>query len=128
MAHQSIFLISLSSNISSALQLHFKIKALQLSSFNLTNSFTLKMRFSAFASIFLLAISVSAAPVANPEFENGLVARGALTKLIKAFIDDIPDSKLTGFSNSGGTIYKDDDFRLDMQGVSIHTRLYSISR
>lgn len=86
------------------------------------------MRFSAFAFVFLLAISVSAAPVANPEFENALVARGALTKLIKAFIEDIPDSKLTGLPTSGGTIYQDVDLRLDMQGVCTHTHLYSISR
>jgi hypothetical protein len=44
---------------------------------------------------------------------------GKNTKRVKAFIEDIPDDKLTGFITSGGTIYKDDDFRLDMQGVRL---------
>jgi hypothetical protein len=42
---------------------------------------------------------------------------GKNTKRVKEFIESIPDSKLTGFSTSGGTIFKDQDFRLDMQGV-----------
>lgn len=36
----------------------------------------------------------------------------------EAFVDEIPDDKLTGISEGSGTIYKDDDFRLDLQGVS----------
>lgn len=42
---------------------------------------------------------------------------GKNTKSCKAFIESISDSKLTGFPKNGGTIYKDRDFRLDMQGV-----------
>jgi hypothetical protein len=43
---------------------------------------------------------------------------GKNTKRVKEFIESIPDEKLTGFIKSGGTIYSDTDFRLDMQGVS----------
>ncbi|KAF7955396.1 uncharacterized protein EAE97_000655 [Botrytis byssoidea] len=43
---------------------------------------------------------------------------GKNTKRAEDFIDDIPDSTLTGFPTSGGTIYKDADFRLDMQGMT----------
>jgi len=39
-------------------------------------------------------------------------------KALRDFINGIPDAKLTGFQESGGTIYTDQDFRLDMQGVS----------
>lgn len=42
---------------------------------------------------------------------------GKNTKRVKEFIDSIPDSKLSAFPSSGGTIFKDQDFRLDMQGV-----------
>lgn len=42
---------------------------------------------------------------------------GKATKALKAFIEDIPDAKLTGFPTVGGTIYKTTEFRLDMQGV-----------
>jgi len=45
---------------------------------------------------------------------------GKNTKRVKEFIESIPDSKLTGLSTSGGTIFKDQDFRLDMQGVRPH--------
>jgi len=45
---------------------------------------------------------------------------GKATKALKAFIDDIPDSDLEALPTSGGTIYSDDDFRLDMQGVRKH--------
>ena len=34
-----------------------------------------------------------------------------------AFIESIPDAKLEGLPTSGGTIFKDTNFRLDMQGV-----------
>ncbi|CAZ82270.1 unnamed protein product [Tuber melanosporum] len=40
---------------------------------------------------------------------------GKANKALRDFINDIPDSKLTGFPESGGTIYSDRDFRLDMQ-------------
>ena len=41
-------------------------------------------------------------------------------KLVKQFIEGIPDNKLNdGFSNDGGTIYDSVDLRLDMQGVSV---------
>ena len=42
---------------------------------------------------------------------------GKNTKRAEDFIDEIPDSKLTGFPTSGGTIYKNTDFLLDMQSV-----------
>jgi len=42
---------------------------------------------------------------------------GKASKALKEFINGIPDSKLTGLPSSGGTIYKDTNFRLDMQGV-----------
>ncbi|KAG0633584.1 hypothetical protein HOY80DRAFT_929857 [Tuber brumale] len=41
---------------------------------------------------------------------------GKGSKALRAFINDIPDSKLTGFTESAGTIHFDQDFRLDMQG------------
>jgi hypothetical protein len=44
---------------------------------------------------------------------------GKNTKRTKEFIESIPDSKLTAFPSNGGTIFKDQDFRIDMQGVSI---------
>ncbi|KAM5370598.1 hypothetical protein ACJZ2D_008424 [Fusarium nematophilum] len=34
------------------------------------------------------------------------------------FINDIPDSKLQGFPNSQTTLFRDRDFRLDMQGIT----------
>lgn len=38
------------------------------------------------------------------------------------FVDRIPDSKLIGgFPDSGSTIHKDTEFRLDMQNVSYHS-------
>ncbi|KAM0259449.1 hypothetical protein ACHAQJ_003344 [Trichoderma viride] len=43
---------------------------------------------------------------------------GKASKSLKAFIDEIPDSSLTGLSTSPGTIYSDTDFRLDMQGMT----------
>lgn len=43
---------------------------------------------------------------------------GKATKALKAFIDEIPDSVLEALPTTGGTIHTDDDFRLDMQGVS----------
>jgi len=39
-------------------------------------------------------------------------------KALKAFIEEIPDSSLEALPISGGTIYSNYDFRLDMQGVS----------
>jgi hypothetical protein len=52
-----------------------------------------------------------------PLFLHAAVA-GKTGKLLTAFIDEIPDSKLEALPNNAGTIYTDDDFRLDMQGVS----------
>ncbi|KAK8076917.1 hypothetical protein PG996_003087 [Apiospora saccharicola] len=43
---------------------------------------------------------------------------GKNTKRVKEFIESIPDSKLAGFSKNTGLIYKDNDFRLDMQGMT----------
>lgn len=42
---------------------------------------------------------------------------GKASKALIAFIEDIPDLKLSGFSEAAGTIHSDDNFRLDMQGV-----------
>ena len=43
---------------------------------------------------------------------------GRREKEAMAFIDSIPDSKLTGLpQNTSTTIFKDKNFRLDMQGV-----------
>ena len=42
---------------------------------------------------------------------------GKATKALSAFIDNIPDNKLEGIPEGAGTIYKDQDFRLDNQGV-----------
>lgn len=38
-------------------------------------------------------------------------------KILKDFIDEIPDSKLEGLPDSETTLYKDDNLRIDMQGV-----------
>ncbi|KAF2768103.1 hypothetical protein EJ03DRAFT_274905 [Teratosphaeria nubilosa] len=43
---------------------------------------------------------------------------GKAQKALKAFIEGIPESKLTNLTKSIGTLYKDDDFRLDMQGMT----------
>lgn len=43
---------------------------------------------------------------------------GKGSKALKAFIANLPDSKVTGLTTTANTIiYKDEDFRLDMQGV-----------
>jgi hypothetical protein len=42
----------------------------------------------------------------------------SLKKALKAFIEEIPESKLENFPSNPGTLYDDDDFRLDLQGVS----------
>lgn len=52
---------------------------------------------------------------------------GKASKALQAFINGIPDAKLTGISQSPGTIYHDTDFRLDMQGVSTPSHLSSQS-
>lgn len=43
----------------------------------------------------------------------------AAAKLIVDFIEEIPDSKLSGLPSKSGTIYDDTNFRLDMQGVGV---------
>ncbi|TVY27752.1 hypothetical protein LHYA1_G003768 [Lachnellula hyalina] len=43
---------------------------------------------------------------------------GKNTKRTKEFIESIPDSKLDGLPSTGGTLYNDTDFRLDMQGMT----------
>lgn len=43
---------------------------------------------------------------------------GKAGKAMRAFIAEVPPSKLEG-GIAQGTIHKDDNFRLDMQGVSI---------
>jgi len=42
---------------------------------------------------------------------------GKFNTLLNEFIESIPDSKLTGFSEQPGLIWKNTEFRLDMQGV-----------
>jgi hypothetical protein len=43
----------------------------------------------------------------------------SLKKALKAFIDEIPESKLENFPSNAGTLFTDDNFRLDLQGVSM---------
>jgi hypothetical protein len=43
---------------------------------------------------------------------------GKAQKALKSFIEGIPASKLEKISSGPGTLYKNSDFRLDMQGVS----------
>ncbi|KAK0749881.1 hypothetical protein B0T18DRAFT_427932 [Schizothecium vesticola] len=43
---------------------------------------------------------------------------GKAAKALKAFIMDIPDSTLAALPTLGGTIHSDDNFRLDMQGMT----------
>lgn len=45
---------------------------------------------------------------------------GKGTDALIEFVDEIPDEKLSGISEIPGTIYKNDNFRLDMQGASFH--------
>lgn len=42
----------------------------------------------------------------------------SLKKALKAFIECIPASKLENFPSNAGTLFKDNDFRLDLQNVS----------
>jgi hypothetical protein len=42
----------------------------------------------------------------------------SLKKALKAFIEEIPASKLENFPAAPGTLFTDNDFRLDLQGVS----------
>ena len=42
----------------------------------------------------------------------------SLKKVLSAFVDDIPEAKLQNFPGSPGTLHKDANFRLDLQGVS----------
>lgn len=46
--------------------------------------------------------------------------RGGLKKVLNEFIADIPDEKLTGFPENPGTIWKNSELRLDMQGVCVN--------
>ena len=43
---------------------------------------------------------------------------GKANKALTEFLDNIPDSKLTGISETPGTLWNDENFRLDLQGVS----------
>lgn len=43
-------------------------------------------------------------------------------KILREFIDSLPDAKLEGFPDGRATLYKDVDLRLDMQGVSDNLR------
>ncbi|KAI8652736.1 hypothetical protein NCS57_01338600 [Fusarium keratoplasticum] len=40
----------------------------------------------------------------------------SVKKLLAEFIEDIPDGKLLEFSDTPGPIYKEQNFRLDLQG------------
>lgn len=42
---------------------------------------------------------------------------GKAGKALRAFINEIPDDKLENLSVTAGTLYKDTNFRVDMQGV-----------
>lgn len=44
---------------------------------------------------------------------------GKANKALEAFIKGIPDAKLTSIPTTAGTLHKDTDFRLDMQGVGV---------
>ena len=50
---------------------------------------------------------------------------GKANKAIDAFIDDISDDHLTNLKSKSGTITKDIDFRLDMQGLRQNRRTQS---
>ena len=41
----------------------------------------------------------------------------SLKKVLREFIQNIPDDDLVAFPAKKGTIFKDEDFRLDNQGV-----------
>ncbi|KAF8800115.1 hypothetical protein BYT27DRAFT_7200626 [Phlegmacium glaucopus] len=43
---------------------------------------------------------------------------GKAKKYLDEFIAEIPADKLTGFPTSAGTIYKNENYRLDMQGMN----------
>ncbi|KAK4063426.1 uncharacterized protein Triagg1_9446 [Trichoderma aggressivum f. europaeum] len=43
---------------------------------------------------------------------------GKADKQLKAFIENIPDSSLTALPTNPGTLHKDTNFRLDMQGMT----------
>ena len=43
----------------------------------------------------------------------------SLKKALRAFIDEIPAAKLENFPGNPRTLHKDDNFRLDLQGVSM---------
>ncbi|KAK8855748.1 hypothetical protein PGQ11_011660 [Apiospora arundinis] len=47
-------------------------------------------------------------------------------KFILNFIDSIPDEKLQGFRLEPGTLHADDNFRLNMQGLTSSTREYNL--
>ncbi|KAG0632899.1 hypothetical protein HOY80DRAFT_897391, partial [Tuber brumale] len=47
---------------------------------------------------------------------------GQAKKSLRDFINEIPNSKLTGFRESTGMIYSDRNFRLDMQGKTTDGR------
>ncbi|MCJ1264617.1 hypothetical protein MMC22_004491 [Lobaria immixta] len=51
---------------------------------------------------------------------------GRSNKSLELFIQEIPDSELTGFSANGGTIYHDNNFRLDMQGMTTGSEYFNI--
>jgi len=42
----------------------------------------------------------------------------SLKKALSAFIDEIPAAKLENFPSTPGTLYHDDNFRLDLQGLT----------
>ncbi|KAI9694131.1 MAG: hypothetical protein M1822_003402 [Bathelium mastoideum] len=74
------------------------------------------MKFSS-AVIFLPLLAFTSPAMA-------MASKGA--KALIAFIDDIPDSKLTGWTEGEHTIYKDIDFRLDNQGKTADNKHYNV--
>ncbi|CDF35198.1 unnamed protein product [Chondrus crispus] len=52
---------------------------------------------------------------------------GKAKKALDDFIDNIPDSKLTGIHQGAGTLHTDTDFRLDLQGMTSGTpKMYNL--
>lgn len=49
-------------------------------------------------------------------------------KVLRDFIDDIPDDILEGFPDLQQTLYEDINFRLDMQGVGFRGSEFFLQR
>ncbi|MCJ1470085.1 hypothetical protein MMC07_008730 [Pseudocyphellaria aurata] len=51
---------------------------------------------------------------------------GKGSDLLEAFIEKIPDSKLIDLRSKSGKIYSDNDFRLDMQGMTTGSESFNL--